>query len=60
MATTRLPADFRDFLKLLNSRQVEYLLKVFIAAGMLMAVIISYVIVRFKKPNWTLPRVVLA
>ncbi len=26
MATTRLPADFRDFLKLLNSRQVEYLL----------------------------------
>jgi predicted nucleotidyltransferase len=26
MATTRLPADFRDFLRLLNSRQVEYLL----------------------------------
>ena len=26
MATTRLPADFRDFLKLLNSHQVEYLL----------------------------------
>lgn len=26
MATTRLPADFRDFLKLLNSRHVEYLL----------------------------------
>lgn len=26
MATTRLPADFRDFLKLLNSHRVEYLL----------------------------------
>jgi len=26
MATIRLPADFRDFLKLLNSRRVEYLL----------------------------------
>jgi hypothetical protein len=26
MATIRLPADFRDFLKLLNSHQVEYLL----------------------------------
>lgn len=26
MATTRLPADFRDFLKLLNSQQIEYLL----------------------------------
>ena len=26
MATTRLPADFRDFLKLLNFHQVEYLL----------------------------------
>ena len=26
MATIRLPADFRDFLRLLNSRQVEYLL----------------------------------
>lgn len=26
MATTRLPADFRDFLKLLHSRRVEYLL----------------------------------
>lgn len=26
MATIRLPADFRDFLKLLNSHRVEYLL----------------------------------
>jgi hypothetical protein len=26
MATIRLPADFRDFLKLLNSNRVEYLL----------------------------------
>jgi hypothetical protein len=26
MATIRLPADFRDFLRLLNSHQVEYLL----------------------------------
>ena len=26
MATTRLPKDFRDFLKLLNSHEVEYLL----------------------------------
>lgn len=26
MATTRLPADFRDFLKLLNSHRIEYLL----------------------------------
>jgi len=26
MATTRLPADFRDFLKLLHSHHVEYLL----------------------------------
>ena len=26
MATIRLPADFRDFLKLLNSYRVEYLL----------------------------------
>ena|SRR5437867_2633486 len=26
MATTRLPADFRDFLKLLHSHRVEYLL----------------------------------
>jgi predicted nucleotidyltransferase len=26
MATIRLPADFRDFLRLLNSRRVEYLL----------------------------------
>ena len=26
MATTRLPADFRKFLKLLNSHEVEYLL----------------------------------
>jgi predicted nucleotidyltransferase len=26
MATIRLPADFRDFLKLLNSHQVDYLL----------------------------------
>lgn len=26
MATIRLPADFRDFLKLLHSRRVEYLL----------------------------------
>src|SRR5687767_11189139 len=26
MAMTRLPADFRDFLKLLNSHQIEYLL----------------------------------
>ena len=26
MATIRLPADFRDFLKLLNSHRVDYLL----------------------------------
>ena len=26
MATTQLPADFKEFLKLLNARQVEYLL----------------------------------
>ena len=26
MATIRLPADFRDFLKLLNSHRVKYLL----------------------------------
>jgi predicted nucleotidyltransferase len=26
MATTRLPSDFKEFLKLLNSNQVEYLL----------------------------------
>jgi hypothetical protein len=26
MATIRLPTDFKDFLKLLNSEQVEYLL----------------------------------
>ena len=25
MATSQLPADFKEFLKLLNSRQVEYL-----------------------------------
>ena len=27
MATIRLPADFREFLKLLNSHRVEYLLE---------------------------------
>ena len=26
MGTSRLPPDFKDFLKLLNSKQVEYLL----------------------------------